>query len=268
MHSGQPRALDDLLWLLPLGFGLVALQHFGRLLPDSGVIMVWSVMTLLIGSGAFMRVRVRRRAWLEAYVAAGSPLRRWLRGGALLLLTRLLLAGGLAAVLFVSILRLHAPVEVVLLLVSLLLLVGLRALATRTFGRHVSAHYLPESAWRFTLTLTFVALCAALMSLAMWRPGPDFAHATLEQAAWHLAIREEAASPLLLQALSIAAALEGVSWWLAQHALPRLEWPLLQWLAWLLVLAKSALFVWAWLHCCVGTMLLPTLWKRADAPSQ
>lgn len=256
---------DDLLWLLLPGFALIALYRFGRLLPDSAVIGIWLTITLLIAVGHFLRLRIRRRAWLRAYVAPASGLQRWLRGGAVALLLRMLLAAALAVALMIGALRLKGPGELLLLLASLPLITALRWGATRGLARHISAHYLPESAWRVALGLTFVILCAGLLAQAWWRAGPDFTAVTLDQAAWYMALEEDASSTVLERALAFAGAVEGVRWWLAQHGLPRLEWPLLELLGWLLVLIESAVFVWAWLHCCVGIMLMRTLWNPSDA---
>ncbi len=267
MPGLRSRPLDDLLWLLPLGFALVLLHQLGRLLADVGIVIVWVAATILIGFGSFLRQRIRRRAWLTAYVAPTSPLARWLRGGILLLAAQLLLAAALAVVLLAGTLRLASPGELVLMLAALPLLVLLRSSAERLFAPHISAHYLPEAAWRCALLTTFVLLCGALLASALWRPGPDFSHVSLEQAAWHMAAREDARSDLLARALAAAGALEGVRWWLAQHALPRLEWPLLLWLGWALVLLKSAVLVWAWLHCCAGAMLFRSLWERHHVTS-
>lgn len=252
---------DDMLWLLLLGFALIGFYRFGRLLPDAAIFAIWLTTTMLIALGHFLRLRIRRRAWLEAYVAPASGLQQWLRGGALAFLLRLLLATALAIVLMIGALRLHGSEELLLLLASLPLIAALRWGAGQGLGRHVAPSYLPEAAWRVALLLTFAILCTGLLAWSWWRPGPDFTAVTLDQAAWYLALQEEASSAVLEQALGLAAALEGVRWWLAQHALPRLQWPLLELLGWLLVLAESAVFVWAWLHCCVGIMLMRTLWE-------
>lgn len=258
---------SDLLWLLLLGFALLGLYRFGRLLPDSAVFAIWAATTMLIALGHFLRLRIRRRAWLQAYVAPSSVLQHWMRGGVLALLIRVVFAAVLAIALMVGALRLHGTQDLLLLLASLPLIAALRWGAERGLMHHVSPHYLPEAAWRVTLLLTFVILCSGLLAQAWWRPGPDFSAVTLDQAAWYLALEERASSAVLEQALALAGAIEGVRWWLAQHGLPRLQWPLLELLGWLLVLVESAVFVWAWLHCCVGVMLMRTLWKPSRATS-
>lgn len=256
---------DDMLWLLLPGFALLGLYRFGRLLPDAALFAIWLATAMLIALGHFLRLRIRRRAWLQAYVAPSSRLQHWLRGGALAFFLRALLAALLAVVLMVGAMRLAASDELLLLLASLPLLAGLRCSAERGLARHISSLYRPEAAWRLTLTLTFVVLCAGLLAQAWWRPGPDFTAVTLEQAAWHLALEEQARSAVLEQALGLAGAIEGVRWWLAQNGLPRLQWPLLELFGWLLLLIESAVFVWAWLHCCVGMMLMRTLWEPSRA---
>lgn len=252
---------DDMLWLLLPGFALLGLYRFGRLLPDSALIAIGLATATLIALGHFLRLRIRRRAWLQAYVAPASGLQQWLRGGALALLLRVLLAALLAIALMIGTLRLSGSGELLLLLASLPLLAALRWSAERGLARHISSNYRAEAAWRLALTLTFVMLCAGLLAQSWWRPGPDFTAVTLEQAVWHMALEEHANSRVLEQALGLAGAIEGVRWWLAQNGLPRLQWPLLEFFGWLLLLVESAVFVWAWLHCCVGIMLMRTLWE-------
>ena len=267
MNPGRTRhvatfsqgATRDLLWLLPLGAALLGLYQYGRVLTEPVLILVGATSALLIGFGSFLRVRLRRRAWLDAYVASASPLQRWLRGGVLLLALRLLVAMFLAAMLIVGTLRLHAPNEHLILLAALPLLALIHHGAAALLARHVSAVYLPEAAWRVAMPLTFVLLAGGLTVTALWRPGPDFRLVSLENAVWYLAVREQAASPVLEQLLQGAAALEGLRWWLAQQVLPRLELPLLEGLGWVLVLLQNALLVWAWLHCCAGIMLFRAL---------
>jgi len=258
---------DDMLWLLLLGFALLGLYRFGRLLPDTAVLVLWLTTTVLIALGHFLRLRIRRQAWLHAYVAPSSALQQWLRGGLVALLIRTLMAAALAVALIIGTLRLTGPGELLLLLASLPLLAGLRWGAGRSLARHISPHYLPESAWRVAIALTFVILCTGLLAQSWWRPGPDFTAVSLDQAAWYLALEESAESAVLERALAVAGAMEGVRWWLAQHGLARLQWPSLELLGWLLVLLKSAVFVSAWLHCCVGVMLMRTLWETSDAAS-
>jgi len=249
-------ATRDLLWLLPLGAALLGFYEYGRVLSDPVLAAIGICIALVIGLGSFLRVRLRRRAWLGAYVAASSPLQRWLRGGLLLLGLRLCVAAALAAVLIVGTLRLHAPIEHLILLAALPLLAIIHHGSLALLTRHVSAVYLPEAAWRITMPLTFLLLAGALTMIALWRPGPDFSLVSVENAVWYLAIREQAASAALEQLLQGAAALEGLRWWLAQQVLPRLELPLLEGLGWILVLLQNALLVWAWLHCCAGLMLM------------
>lgn len=252
---------NDMLWLLLPGFALLGLYQFGRLLPGAVLLAFWTASAMLIALGHFLRLRIRRRAWLQAYVAPASRLQHWLRGGALALFLRAALAALLAATLMVGTLRLAASDELLLLLASLPLLAALRWVAEYSLASHVASSYRPEAVWRLTLALTFVILCAALLASAWWRAGPDFTAVTLEQAAWHMALQEQARNATLEQVLGLAGAIEGVRWWLAQNALPQFQWPLLELLGWLLLLLESVLFVWSWLHCCVGVMLMRTLWE-------
>lgn len=265
MYGHPPRPSQDLLWLLLPGFAALFLHQTGRLWPDTVMVAIWLLLTIVISCGLFLRLRIRRRAWLEGYVAAASPLHRWLRGGSIALLLCLFAAALLALILLSGLLRLQSNDELLLLLASLPLLVLLRWASTRLLATHVATVYLPEAGWRLASTVTLVLLCTALLAAAWWRPGPDLSQLSLEQAVWQLALQERAESALLEQVLALAAAIDGVGWWLAQHILPRLQWPLLELLGWLLVLLHSAVFVWAWLHLCSGTLLLRHVGSRHRA---
>lgn len=250
------RLLRDMLWLLLPALLLVLLHLYGRVLPGPALFAAWLGLATVIAGGGFVRQRLRRRVFLDAYVREASPLQRWLRGGPLMFSWQWLLGMLLSAVLMVTLVRLSEPVEGLLLSGGLLLLAPLYALNQAWLGRHVAPGYLPEMAWRLTQGVLFGVLLVVLGVLALWREQPSLEGISLDSALWHFVDAEQARSPVLLILLQLAAALEGLRLWLAQQLIPVLEWSALAWPAWLLVLARQALVIWAWLRLGSGTLML------------
>ncbi len=248
--------LRQLLVLVALSGSLWGLHLFARLLATPALLAIWLLLALLIARGLFWRHRIRRRAWLRAYIRADSAWQQRLRGGFLMALVHAATGLVLAAVLLVALTRLADTTAWRVLLGSGFLVVALRLLTERLARAHVQPDYLAEFSWRLTLWVAAVLLLAALIWLAFARPQPDFGAATLAQAVWHLADREAARSDLLRELLQLAAAKEGLQYWLAQHLV---QLPVAQGFAggllWLLVFAGQAVFVGAWLLVLNGTLV-------------
>jgi len=253
--SGEPltvtaygSALRQLLILTGLGAALWGLQLYGRILDTPALVLVWLLLALMIARGLFWRHRIRRRAWLGAYVHEDSVWQRRLRGG-VVMATRHGIAGLLlGAVLLVVLVRVSDGQVWRLLLFTGALIMAARLLTEYSARNHINPQYLPEFAWRVTLWVVGVLLLAALVWLAFSRPQPDFTEASLAQAVWHMMDQEAARSALLQEALQLLAAKEGLQFWLAQNLI---EVPGAHGLAvvlfWLLIFAEQALFVGAWL---------------------
>ncbi|QIB65380.1 hypothetical protein [Kineobactrum salinum] len=245
------------LWVLIAISGLLwGLHLFARLLATPVLLAIWLLLSLLIARGLFWHHRIRRRAWLRAYVRADSVWQRWLRGGALMAVVHASTGLALAAVLLVALTRLTDAAAWRVLLGSGLLVVALRLLFEALARDHVQPDYLVEFSWRLTLPIAAALLLAVLIWLAAGRPQPDFSAATLAQAVWHLADRETARSDLLRELLQLAAAGEGLQLWLAQQLV---QLPVARGLAgvlvWLLVFAGQAVFVGAWLLVLNGALV-------------
>ena len=251
-----------MLWLLLPALLLALLHLYGRVLPQPALLAVWLLLAGALAAGGFIRLRLRRRVFLQAYVYSASPLRRWLRGGPLQLCWQAVLALLLSAVLLVALVRLREPAHGLLLALGLLALAPLYALTASGLGRHVAAGYLPEMAWRLTQALLFFLLLALLSALALWQPQPALASVSLDRALWHFIDAEQARSDLLLRLLQLAALFEGLRLWLGQQLIPVLQWQALTLLAWGLVLAQQALVVWAWLRLGTATLLLVDVARR------
>jgi hypothetical protein len=234
-----------LLWLLHL---------FGRALPTAALAGAWGALAVAIAGGLFWRARIRRRAFLRAYVAPGSPLARWLRGGWLLAARQTIVAGLLAGLLVVAVIRTSTPVWMVLL-VSVPVLAAMQVAVRRALAAHVNAGYLPELSWRVCLLLVGMAMLVVVTALALHQPYPNFATVSLERAVWHLVDQERARSEAMLTLLQMAAAKDGARLWLAQQLMPTPGASLVQWAGWLLVVAEQALFVWSYLLMCNGILI-------------
>jgi len=238
--------LRDLAVLLVATALLWAFHLFGRMLPTAALAAAWAAMTLAIGAGLYWRARIRRRAFLQVYVARGSPLLHWLRGGWLLALSRLLLAALLALLLAVALLRATVPVWLVLL-AAVPALPLVQVLVRRALARHVNAAYLPELSWRICLWLVGGGMFAAVTTVSLRQAYPDFGAVSLERAVWHLVDRERARSEPAEFLLQLAAAKDAARLWLAQQLMPTPGLSLAQFTGWLVVVAEQALFVWSYL---------------------
>lgn len=252
MPAGALRALFA---LLVLTAALWLLNVFGRTLPTPALILAWLAATGAIGTALFRRARIRRAAFLAAYVRTGSTLQRRLAGGPLLAARCALVAAAVAILLLTALIRLEDRAAWIVLVACAPLLVATHALAARALAQHSSSAYLPEIAWRVTALLVGAAMVAALVWLAFHRAQPDFGQATLEQAVWHLVDAERARSGPAEALLQAAAAKDALRLWLAQQLMPSPGASLTQAAGWLIVLAEEALFVWSYLSLCSATLL-------------
>jgi hypothetical protein len=247
--------LRDLICLLGAAALAWGYYVFSRVLPTPALLVAWGVFSALIATALLHRARIRRRAFLAVYVAAASPLQRWLRGGVLLALRPVLLGALLALLLMVALARLPDHRAWPALILAGPALVLLRVWLSAWLAGHAGALYLPILSWRAAALPVGTALAALLIWLAFHQAYPDFAGVSLERAIWHLVDQEQARSgpaQLLLQA---AAAKDGLRLWLAQQFMPTPATSLVQLLGWLLVLAEEVLFVWSYLLLSHGILI-------------
>ena len=248
-------AVRALFVLLAATAALWLLNVFGRTLPTAVLALAWAVLAIGIGVALFRRARVRRAAFLSAYVRGGSALQGRLRGGWPMAVRSLLLAAVVAGFLLIAVLRLDDRGGWLVLVASVPLLVLTYRLLLRALAPHSSGVYLPELAWRATAALVGTAMVAALVLLAYYRPYPALGEASLEQAVWHLVDAERARSAPAEALLQAAAAKDALRLWLAQQLMPSPGTSLAQGAGWLIVLAEEALFVWSYLLLCSGALL-------------
>lgn len=249
------RVVRDLLWLLALNTALWLLHRYGRVLPDVALAAVGLPLATLLGFGLFWRRRVRRRAFLTAYVSPASPLARWLRGGWLLAASQSVAAALLTLILMMALIRLRDPGVWIVLLAAGLALVLVQSLLRHGLRNHASPLYLPALSWRLSVVLIAVLMLATLTAMALQQAYPAFAGVSLERAVWHLADQEQARSATAQMLLQMAAAKDGLRLWLAQQLMPVPGMSLLQLFGWLLVLVDEALFVWSYLILCQSLLI-------------
>lgn len=217
---------------------------YAPLLSTPAIAGVWLLVSAAMVSALFPRKRLRRRAWLKAYLHDTSNWQQRLRGGPLMWGLQAAKALVLSAFLVTILVRLREPDLWRLMVAGVLGLVVVRSLVNRGFLRELNPRYRPEFVWRISLLLTGVALVVALVLMAFLRPQPDFTEASLAQAVWHQVDQEAARSGVLHEGLRLLAAKEGVQLWLAQNlgGLPVAGWPIVL-LVWLMVFVEQALFV-------------------------
>jgi hypothetical protein len=248
-------ALRDTLALLVLTAAVWLVHVYGRTLPTAVLAALWAALTLIMTAGLFRRARIRRGAFLAAYISAASPLARLLRGGWIMATRWLVIAAALSLVLMIALIRLDAAAEWVVLIASAPALVLVHGFVRRMFAAHVRTEYLPELAWRVTAVTVGSLMLAALAAVAFYRPYPDLGGVSLERAVWHYVNEEHARSPVVQVLLQAAAAKDGLRLWLAQQLMPQPGTSLVQALGWLVVLAEESLFVWSYLLLGSGVLL-------------
>jgi hypothetical protein len=258
-------AARDLLALFALTAAVWLFHIYGRTLPTAAVAAIWVVLTALVSAALLRRARIRRAAFLHAYVHSGSPLERRLRGGWLMAARALLIGAALALLLGVALLRRDATTDWLILLAAVPVLVTTHTLATRLLEPHVSRRYLPELAWRVTLAAAGALIVAALVVLAFYRAYPELGGVSLERAVWHLVDQERARSGAAQVLLQMAAAKDALRLWLGQQLMPQPGTSFVQALGWLTLLAEEALFVWSYLLVCSAVLMgmNPTKSKQA-----
>lgn len=248
-------ALGAALALLALTGALWLLHIFGRTLPTASVAAAWAVLAVTIGMALFRRARLRRAAFLAAYFRPGSSLAGMLRGGWPMAVRSVLLASVVALFLTVALIRLDDAGAWAVLVGGVTVLALAHARLSAVLAAHASAGYLPELAWRTAAAGVGAIMVAALVALAFFRAYPELGAVSLEQAVWHFVDAERARSAPVETLLQMAAAKDALRLWLAQQLMPQPGTSLAEALAWLVVLAEEAVFVWSYLHLCSAVLL-------------
>lgn len=246
----------DLFCLVAAAAAAWLFHLYVRLLPTVVVTACWVLLAGTIAAGLFRRARVRRRALLAVYIAAGSPWQPHLRGGLVMRARALLLGGVFALALALGLARLESAMAWLALATAMPVLVGLRRVLHERLAPHAAAAYLPLLSWQAAALGTGLALLGVLVALAAQQAYPDFSGVSLERAAWHMVDQEHARSGLAQALLQGMAAFDGLRLWLAQQLMPSPGTSVLQLLGWLLVLAEGMLFVWSYLLMAFGVLTM------------
>ncbi|TLF52525.1 hypothetical protein FEI13_04290 [Halomonas urmiana] len=216
---------------------------------------VWVLATQLIVAGSLEAARLRRRAWLGQYLRDDSPWRRWLQGGALMVLRHQLVAALLALVLLVDLRLLTLP-EWPLLLAAVPVMVLARNRLRRRLSRHVVAEYLPAVTRRLVMLPIAALLALAMVLAALWLPQPWLVGLGWEETiARHLSTGESGG--LLGVFERLAASAEFTRQWAMQNAVERfhLATPVAV-LGWLVLLLTQGAVAWAYVRLLVGAEAL------------
>lgn len=247
MSAGPGTALRSLLLAIAMAAFAWLVHVYGRVLPDPAMAAAWLVIALAIGWGTLRRARLRRAAFIGAYVRADSGLSRWLRGRLLLPLRAAVLSALLALVLVVSLVRLDGRAAWLVLAAGAPALVLAYRVAARALSAHIASGYLPVAAWRVAAFGVGALMIAALVALAFHAPYPGLGGVGLERAVWHFVDAERARGATVQMLLQLAGAADGLRLWIAQQLMPSPGASLAEALGWLAVLAEEAVFVWSYL---------------------
>lgn len=245
-------------------FGLWLMHIYLRVLPETGILLLWFGLTLLIALGGFRRHRLRRAAFLRGYLVTASVWVRRLRGGSLMFLRHLLTGAGLAGLLLIVMARIPSNEVWAALLAGALVLIAGEMLSARLLRAHAHPRFAPALARRAALVLAGLVLVTLLLGVALQVRYPDLTGATLEQSVWFLVQREAARSHLLEAGLQLAAAQDALRLWLGQQWFPDGVDSLPALLGWLLILAEQAFLATGFLLVADG--LLP-LHPAASRPA-
>ncbi len=229
-------------------------QVYARVLVDAAVLVSTAVVVLIIAVGLWQRARVRRRVWLDAYFLHQSPINKWLKGGVWMAALQAISAVVLGVYLALALIRIPSVRVWMSLLIVALVFPLLSHLIARGLRWHTKPSYRRVLSMRWAAFALGAILWLFLIFVSYQSSYPDFRNANLDQSIWYMMSQEQARSAWLLNCLEFVAASDGLRFWLAQHLLPAPATSLWQVLAWCIVLAQEALFVWSYLMLCTGVL--------------
>ncbi|MDX1492284.1 MAG: hypothetical protein R3332_13465 [Pseudohongiellaceae bacterium] len=215
-------------------------------------LLVWAAMT----RGLLLRAKMRRHAWLYAYLQEHSALFKALRGGLIMWALSITLAALLSLILLINLLRLHDTFVWQALLLLTCSLMPIQQVLARRLSTHIKEYYRGDFAWRVAAWIGACVLMLVLCWHAFYQDYPRLSSATLEQAVWYFVDQETARNAVVLVLLQLSAGLDGFSQWLAQQFIPAPADSIAVVAAWLIILLKELAFVWSFLIVCRGVVTL------------
>jgi hypothetical protein len=223
------------------------------------MVPVWASLTLAGAEAAFLR----RRLFLDQYLAAGVRLARLLRPGPLLLL-RQTVQGLALTVLLLALLPTLEGLQLWLPVLAAVLLILLTASLARFPGGQLRAEVRSPLVRRWAQRLTALSLWAALALAMAYLPQPDYRGLTWRQVA-EVAAATHAACDLVALAARVQGVAEASLWWAAQNLFSLLDRPgelLLAWALFLALFGASFLFAWACSAVLAGVLARP--WRLRE----
>ncbi|MCC5864766.1 MAG: hypothetical protein JJU31_06605 [Wenzhouxiangella sp.] len=213
-------------------------------LTDRGIGALCILLALPICWTSFWRARVRRRAFRDFYLTPDGSWHRWIRGGIVMLGTRLLIALALALLLVIGLARLEGRAFWVVLLVTALLWPLSYTACQQLVARQANLRFHRLLATRMHMAAWFAVLLLLLVALAFFEPVPDVRGLSLDEAVMRFTLGYPAQSQALDWGLVASEALRALPHWLIQNLGQSLPSQILSWLAWALVLLREWLFAW------------------------
>jgi hypothetical protein len=200
---------------------------------------------------------LRRRALLNMYLRAESVLFRLFRGGALLIAWQTAKALALAILLFVGSTAWRLETWLVLGLDVLLLAPGY-VLLVRLTASQARGGYQAMLARRVLTPINTLGVMVVILAVEFHAPHPDLRGLTLIDALTDRVTQVQTTCQGVGILARAGAAVDTMSWWLAETQLSRVELTAMAPAAWLAFLAASLTFLWAWSRFLLGLLVSPS----------
>lgn len=214
------------------------------MLGDVVVLILCALFMVPLCWVLFWRARVRRQAFRDFYLAPDSRWHRWIRGGVVMLTSRLILAAVLALLLLIGLARAESQLFwATLLAVGLMWPFSYRIILSQV-ARQASARFQRLLATRLHLIAWFMLLLALLLLPEFLVPVPDVRGLSLDEAVLRFTLAYSAESQTLDWGLLATEGVRALPHWLVQNLTAGWPGKAFAALAWSMVLVREWLFVW------------------------
>jgi hypothetical protein len=225
-------------------------------LPCLVVLLLALPVIMAIMLGMLESALLRRRALVGMYLEADGGLYRWLRGGLLMVSWQTLKALGFALVLLMAATQWESRGWLILGVDALCLWAGYAWLC-RVLAAQVKPPYSAMFARHVLVFLNTLVFAVVIAGAEFYLPHPDYREVSLADAIYYEVSQVEAACDVVGILARGALAGQTLSWWLAESWLSRPELSALAGLGWLLFLAGSTAFMWAYSRLLLGMLVSP-----------
>lgn len=213
-------------------------------LPDAAMVALCGLLAVPLCWVTFWRARVRRQAFRDFYLAPDSTWHRWIRGGVVMLGSRLALALALALLLLLGLARAESRAFWSVLLMVALLWPFSYAVTVRLVARQANARFHRLLATRLHLLIWFTVLLLILTAVAFFAAVPDVRGLSLDEAVLRFTAGHPVRSQVLDWGLVVTEGVRALPHWLLQNLGDGLPGRTLALLAWSPVLVREWLFAW------------------------